>query len=155
MREQLLGFVQDLRGAQKTLGLDEAATKQALILRPLSMLGWDCFNIEEVTPEYGVESNRVDVALRITNKTKVFIEVKRTGEDLEGHQRQLLNYSFQEGVRLAILTHGLTWWFYLPLYEGSWEDRNFFSIDVLQQDPGEIVTHFENFLSRENIRAGR
>jgi hypothetical protein len=39
--------------------------------------------------------------------------------------RKLLNYSFQEGVKLAILTNGIAWWFYLPRHEGSGEYGSF------------------------------
>ena len=88
MKEELLHLIRDLRGDQKIFGLDEASTKQARILRPLFVLGWDHFNINEVAPEYGVESKRVDFALRLANTSKVFIEVKRAGEELEGHQKQ-------------------------------------------------------------------
>jgi len=55
------------------------------------------------------------------SQNKAFIEVEQTGTDLEQHQEQLLNYSFQEGVKLASLTNGVAWRFYLPLHEGSGE----------------------------------
>ena len=155
MREKLLLLISDLRSDQEILSFDEAATKQAVVLRLLSILGWDCFRIEEVYPEFGIGSQRVDYALRLAGTIKVFIEVKRTGQDLEDHQKQLLSYSFQEGVKLAILTNGLTWWLYLPLYEGSWEDRRFYSIDLLQQEPEDIINRFVEFLSKENVVSGK
>ena len=37
---------------------------------------------------------------------KVFLEVKKIGEDLESYQGQLLMYAFEEGVKLAVLTNG-------------------------------------------------
>jgi hypothetical protein len=155
MKEKLTTFVENLRIDKRITSFDEAATKQAVILRLLSMLGWDTFNIEEVQPEYSVGSKSVDYSLRIANVNKVFLEVKRIGEDLEKHQEQLLNYSFQEGVKLAILTNGVTWWFYLPLYEGSWEQRKFYTIDILQQDSDEVATKFIDFLSKENVVASK
>ncbi|TDI93301.1 MAG: hypothetical protein E2O77_03220 [Caldithrix sp.] len=57
----------------------------------------------------------MDYCLRVNQKKPVFIEVKRATEDLERHEKQLLEYSFEYGVDIAILTNGLTWWFYLPL----------------------------------------
>ena len=104
-----------------------------------------------MTPEYSVGGRRVDYSLRINNVNKVFIEVKKIGEELDNHQAQLLNYSFQEGVKLAILTNGITWWFYLPLQEGSWDQRKFYTIDMLQQEPDDIASKFMSFLSKENI----
>ena len=73
---------------------------------------------------------------------------------MSGHQGQLLNYSFKHGVRLAVLTNGLTWWLYLPLREGDWEERRFYSIDILKQEASEIASRLIDFLSRENVRSG-
>ena len=64
-----------------------------------------------------------------------FVLVKRPREELAAHQEQLLNYSFREGVKLSILTNGFTWWFYLPLNEGSWEERRFFTADFFERIP--------------------
>jgi hypothetical protein len=97
----------------------------------------------------------VDYALRIHNFCKVFIEVKRVGIELEKHQKQLLDYSFAEGVKLAILTNGLTWWFYLPLTEGTWEQRKFYTIDILQQNSGDIIEKFNEFLSHRYVANGQ
>ena len=95
------------------------------------------------------------IHLRISNANKAFIEVKKIGEELENHQEQLLNYSFQEGVKLATLTNGVTWWFYLPLHEGSWEQRKFYTIDILDQESKDIVSKLVNFLSKDNITSGK
>jgi predicted type IV restriction endonuclease len=155
MQEQLISFIESLKVDRRILSFDEAATKQAVVVRLLSLLGWDIFNIDEVTPEYSVGGRRVDYSLRISNANKVFIEVKKIGEELENHQQQLLNYSFNEGVKLSILTNGATWWFYLPLQEGSWEQRKFYTIDILQQESKDIVSKFVDFLSKDNISTGK
>lgn len=154
MQDKLKSFIEDLKADRRIASFDEAATKQVVILKILSILGWDTFDIDEVIPEYSVAGKRVDYSLRVNNVNKAFIEVKRIVEALENHQEQLLNYSFQEGVKLAILTNGSTWWFYLPLHEGSWEQRRFYAIDILQQESDDIVSRFIDFLSRENIRSG-
>jgi len=151
MNERLLSLINDFKRDRRHPTFDEAATKQAVILRILSCLDWDPFNIDEVYPEYSVGSKRVDYALRYDGKNKVFIEVKKVNEDLEKHQEQLLNYSFQEGIKLAILTNGISWWFYLPLQEGSWEQRKFYTIEIYDQKSEDIVQKFEEFLSNENV----
>jgi hypothetical protein len=155
MKEEIVSFVGSLKSDRRIVTFDEAATKQAVVLRLLSLLGWDTFNIDEVTPEYSVKVQRVDYSLRIEHANKVFIEVKRISEELEKHQEQLLNYSFQEGVTLSILTNGVSWWFYLPLTEGSWEQRKFYSIDILQQEPEDVAQKFIGFLSKDNISSGQ
>lgn len=152
---QIQSFIENLKKDRRIETFDEAATKQAVILRILSFLGWDAFNIDEVTPEYSVASQRIDYSLRIHHTNKVFIEVKKISEELEKHQEQLLNYSFQEGVKLAVLTNGISWWFYLPLNEGSWEQRKFYTIDIFEQQSADISEKFHEFLSRENVESGQ
>ncbi len=155
MRDQIVSFIDSVKSNHHILSFDEAKTKQGIVLKILSLLGWDTFDTEEVYPEYSVKSLRVDYSLRLNNSNKSFVEVKRAGEELENHQEQLLNYSFKEGVKLSILTNGITWWFYLPLNEGNWEERRFYSIDLLQQEPENIAQKFVNFLSRNNISNGQ
>jgi hypothetical protein len=155
MQDHLISFIESLKADRRILSFDEAATKQAIVVKLLSLLDWDIFNIDEVTPEYSVGGRRVDYSLRISNANKAFIEVKKIGEELGNHQEQLLNYSFQEGVKLATLTNGVSWWFYLPLHEGSWEQRKFYTIDIIQQEAKDIVSKFVDFLSKDNIGSGK
>lgn len=154
MKEELDTFIENLKEDRRIISYDEAATKQAIVLHLLSILEWNIYNIDEVTPEYSVGGKNVDYSLRVGGVNKVFIEIKRVGEELENHQEQLLNYSFQEGIKLAILTNGITWWFYLPLHEGSWEQRRFYTIDIVQQETGEVVSKFIDFLSTHNVTSG-
>lgn len=150
MEEKLTQLVDEIKN-RGVAPLDEAATKQVIILRLFSVLGWNTYDPSEVAPEYSVSDKRVDYSLRIAGQNKVFVEVKRVGEDLDLHQEQLLSYAFQEGIELAILTDGVSWWFYLPLCQGSWEQRKFFTIDIAQQNKEDVVTNFIKFLSRENV----
>jgi hypothetical protein len=84
----------------------------------------------------------------------VFIEVKRTNEELDRHQEQLLDYAFRAGVEIAVLTNGLVWWFYLPLLQGSWDQRKFFAVDITQQDVPNVARNLRDFLGFEGIRSG-
>ncbi len=61
----------------------EEATCQGIILPILAHLGWDRDNVREVVPQFPVENGRVDYCLKIGDKHAVFIEVKRTNEELE------------------------------------------------------------------------
>lgn len=151
MKEQLTQTIKDIVNKNNLHLYDESATKQAIILKLLNILDWDIFNREEVYPEYGNSGKKVDYALRFKNFNQIFIEAKRVNEDLDGHQEQLLKYSFEEGVKLAILSNGLSWWFYLPLVEGRWEDRKFYTIDLKYQQHDLIADKFIEFLSKENV----
>ncbi len=154
MKENLMNAIKEIRNDGSLLILDEASIKSAIILRLLSLLGWNPFDINQVKPEYTVESKRVDFSLRINGANKAFIEVKRPSENLEPHQEQLLGYSFREGVKIAILTNGVTWWFYLPLNEGSWEQRRFFTADFTEQPLESIADRFIALLSKDHIATG-
>lgn len=138
----LIEKIEKIKQKGKDKSLSEEATKHSIILPILMALGWNVFEDEEVCPEYSVQNGRVDYSLRSGHFNKVFIEVKKNTENLDNHQEQLLQYSFKEGVKLAILTNGLVWWFYLPLHEGSWEQRKFNSIDIIEQDTSRICEKF-------------
>ena len=155
MKDKLEQFINQLRADKRLRSFDEAATKQVVLLRFLSILGWDIHNIDEVVPEYIVGCKRVDYALRDSNSNKVFIEVKKISEDLDKHQEQLLNYSFKEGVKLAILTNGISWRFYLPLYEGSWDQRRFYTIEIYDQAVDDITNRFTDYLEKKNVCSGK
>ena len=147
--------VEQIRTTATLSALDESATKQGVVLRLLRLAGWDTFDISQVVPEYTVGTRRVDYALRPGTPNAVFIEVKRPGENLERHQQQLLEYCFQEGVKLAVLTNGRTWWLYLPLQAGNWEQRRFLTIDLEAQDPSVVERRFVEHLSPERVGSGR
>ena len=147
--------VAQIRNTVSLSVLDESATKQGVVLRLLSLAGWDTFDISQVVPEYTVGTRRVDYALRPGSPNAVFIEVKRPGENLERHQQQLLEYCFQEGVKLAVLTNGRTWWLYLPLQAGSWEQRRFLTIDLEVQEPSVVERRFLECLSPERVGSGQ
>ena len=155
MQAQLTSFIEDLKADRRIMFFNEAETKQEIIVRILSFLGWDIFNTDEVKPEYSVGGEKVDYSLRIGDTNKVFIEVKKIGEELEKHQEQLLSYSYKQGVRFSILSNGITWWFYLPWQEGSWEQRKFYTVDIFQQESEDISSKFVDLLSKDNIRSGK
>ena len=155
MSETIAGAVAQIKNTLPLASLDEARTKQGVVLRLLSLAGWNAFDLSEVTPEYTVGARRVDYALRIDAASKVFIEVKKPSEDLQNHQQQLLDYCFKEGVGLAALTNGRTWWLYLPLREGSWEQRRFLTIDLESQDPEVVQERFLQFLSRNEVKTAK
>lgn len=155
MIDQLKSFIETLRTNPRLNAFDEAATKQAIILPLLHQLGWNTYNIDEVTPEFSVENRRVDYSLRLNNTNEVFLEVKKAGEDLEGFQEQLLDYSFRQGVELAILTNGKTWWFYLPTKKGDWKTRKFYTIDIIQQEPQDVAQRFTDLLSKNNVQTSK
>ena len=154
MSDKLLEVIEELQSDESLNFLSEADISLGVVLRILDALSWNTYNLREVSPEYSVENKWVDYALLIGNTPQVFIEVKKGGEPLEKHQEQLLNYAFRQGVKIAILTNGVIWWFYLPLRGGSWKQRKFDAVELNNQDKEDITRNFSDFLSKENISSG-
>ena len=151
----LLNLISEITNKEELMTYNEDEIKQAVILPILQTLGWNIFKVSEVTPEYSLQSKRVDYALCSEKKPIVFIEAKRPSTSLDNHQEQLLSYSFHAGVRLAVLTNGISWWFYLPLQEGHWEKRKFYSVNVFDQDLSNVASRFEEFLNKDNVSSGK
>ncbi|MDX2439624.1 MAG: hypothetical protein QNK40_03655 [Desulfobacterales bacterium] len=155
MKNQIVSFINELRSNKKISTFDEGSTKQALVLRLLSLLGWDIFDVEEVCPDYSVNSNKVAFALRIKGSFKVFIEAKRVQKKLDTYQKGLIDFASREGVNLAVLTNGLIWWFYLISAEGDWQKKWFLSIDFLKQKPDRIADQILDLLTKDKISKGQ
>lgn len=149
--QALSDCIKEIRNDSNISIWNEAQAREWIIRPILDLLGW---GRREITPEYGVGTRRVDYALEINGDNEVFIEAKKPQVDLENHQEQLLDYSFKEGVDLAILTNGIAWWFYLPLKKGAWNNRKFYTINILKQDIEDIVEKFDLLLSRQNVASG-
>ncbi len=152
---QIVEFIETLKQNKKLATFDEASTKQAVVMRLLSLLGWDIFNVEEVYPDYAVGSQNVSYALRIRNTNKVFIEVKKVHKQLDNHQKDLVNLGMRDGVDLAILTNGITWWFYLMSTAGSWQQKWFYTIDIIKQKPDAFVTYLIDLLEKDRVTKGQ
>ena len=151
----LADCIRKIRKSSDIQQFDEAKAKGWIIKPILEKLG---YYDREIVPEYKVKNNdRVDYALQIKKKNKVFIEAKSPKEDLEKekHQEQLFNYSVQKNPDLAILTNGILWWFYLPRAEGAWNERKFYIIDILEQEIEDIVDKFGLLLSQQNVKSGK
>jgi hypothetical protein len=155
MKKQIETFIDELKSNKKLSSFDEASTKQAVVLRLLSFLDWDIFNVEEVYPDYSVNSHSVSYALRIKNNNKVLIEVKRVHEKLDSHQKSLVSFASREAVGLSILTNGIVWWFYLISASGDWQQKWFYSIDLLKQKPDAIIPKLLDLLSKNKVARGQ
>jgi hypothetical protein len=154
MKNQIESFISDLKSNKRLTSFDEASTKQAVVLRLLSFFDWDIFNVEEVYPDYALNSSQVSYALRTNNVDKIFIDVKRINEKLDKFQEKFIARSSDEGVDFAVLTNGITWWFYLTSAEGSWHQKWFYSIDLFNQTPDGYIPQLIELLTKDNVATG-
>ena len=133
---------------------NEAAVSQSVVLRLLQALEWPIFDARIVSPEYSVQSRRVDFALcHPPQKPLVFIEVKQVGQSV-GADKQLFEYAFHEGVPMAILTDGQEWNFYLPGEQGRYQERRVYKLDLLERAAEECAELLSRYLDYKASCAG-
>ena len=133
---------------------NEAAVSRGVVMRVLSALGWPVFDPTIVWPEYPLESLRVDYALCTPpKKAALIIEVKAIGK-AENSDAQLLEYAFKSGVPMALLTDGQEWHFYLPSGQGSFEERRFYKLDIIERDIQESAERLNKYLSFDRVKSG-
>jgi hypothetical protein len=155
MQEKLLEFIKEIQSDERFDSYDEPAIKQGIVLRILSFLDWDPFNMKEIKPEYDVKDGKVDFSLRHKNSNKVFVGIKKGAKALKKYQEQIMTHAAEERVKIAVLTNGITWWFFLPLLEGSLEEKRFHTIDINEQTAEDITQYFFDFLYKKNIISGK
>lgn len=154
MKKQIISFVKDLKSKKKLQTLDEASIKQAVVLKLLSLLEWDIFNVEEVYPDFSTDAGRVAYALRIAEAGRVFLEVRRDDGHPEEIHRQLVDFASREAIALAVLTDGLRWWFYLPAAKGALKQKQCHCLDLSECRPETAAADLVAFMSREQVASG-
>ena len=107
----------------------EEATKHALVLPLLAILGFDVYDPRDVIPEFDADiankkGEKVDYALCVSGKPTVFIECKSVGEQLDQHRGQLVRY-FQcvSSAEFGVLTNGVIYRFYTDIEESNLMDQ--------------------------------
>jgi len=114
----------------------EEATKHSFVMPFLSILGYDIFNPEEVTPEFTADigkkkKEKVDYAIMKDGKPLILIEVKNHSEELDIHTNQLVRYFTVTDAKFAILTNGIEYRFFSDLEEkNKMDDKPFLVIDL-------------------------
>ncbi len=133
---------------------DEAKVSQGIVMRVLNDLDWPVFDTTVVTREYSIQGRRVDYALIGKFRTpSVLLEVKRVG-NIEVGEEQLFAYAFRQGTPIIALTDGRSWRLYLTTGEGSFEDRRFAAVDLVEGDPERNASALRRYLSRESVLDG-
>jgi len=136
-------------------GFNENQVKTSIIQPIFNSLGWDISDPVEVKLEFNLPpEGRVDYAFFGNSGPLIFVEAKAPSINLEDHTSQLLKYAYTKDVKLAVLTNGLEWWLYLPREGGDWDDRKFYSIDLMKQNVETICEKFICFLGKKNVLSG-
>jgi len=119
---------------------NEQAISQGVVLRLLQELGWNTWDTAAVWPKYQTGEGRADFALchPPAKLPAVLIEVKQPGK-ADDAVRQALLYAFHTGFPFSVLTDGKTWSFYLPMEQGSYEERRVCKLDLFESSPLEAA----------------
>jgi len=123
----------------------EEATKNALIMPFIQILGYDVFNPFEVNPEFiadiGIKKGeKVDYAIMKDGQPIILIECKHHNEKLDPHNSQLFRYFHTTKAKFGLLTNGLTYRFYTDLVEpNKMDDKPFFEFNISDMKEVEVL----------------
>ena len=83
----------------------------------------------------------------------MLVEVKDLGKADGRGQKQLFEYCFHQGVPIAVLTDGREWSFFLPSGQGSYEERRFARLDVIDDDSGSAAETLGKYLAFDRVKS--
>jgi hypothetical protein len=122
----------------KDLIQTEEATKNAMVMPFIQILGYNVFDPTEVTPELIADigtkkGEKVDYAILRDGKPIMLFECKKSGSDLHiNHAGQLFRYFHVTASRFGVLTNGLKYRFFTDLEQPNKMDNTpFFEFDIL------------------------
>lgn len=139
----------------------EEATKNALIMPFIQLLGYNVFDPTEVTPELIADvglkkGEKVDYAILMDGKPIILFECKKSGGDLSvNHASQLFRYFHVTEARFGVLTNGILYRFFTDLEQPNKMDvRPFFEFNILdfkEQHVEELKKFTKATFDLENI----
>jgi len=116
----------------------EEATKNAMIMPFIQILGYNVFDPLEVTPELVADvgtkkGEKVDYAILRDAKPIILFECKKAGADLHiNHASQLFRYFHVTDARFGVLTNGLIYKFFTDLEQpNKMDEKPFFEFSIL------------------------
>lgn len=131
--KQVSERIENLKGNLPT----EEATKTALIMPFINVLGYDVFNPLEVLPEMSCDigtkkGEKIDYAIMKDGEPIILIECKHWQQDLNLHDNQLLRYFNVSKAKFGVLTNGIIYRFYTDLAEpNKMDEKPFLEVNML------------------------
>lgn len=121
----------------------EEATKNALVMPFIGILGYDIFDPTEVIPEFTADvgikkGEKVDYAIQKDDKIIMLFECKHCGGDLNiSHASQLFRYFSVTDARVAVLTNGIVYRFFTDLEApNKMDEKPFLEANMLELNDG-------------------
>jgi hypothetical protein len=79
------------------------------------VLGYKKFT--EITTEYSIRGTFVDLAVKVNQELRFFIEAKAIGASLkDAHIKQAIDYGANQGLEWVILSNGVIWQIYKIIF---------------------------------------
>jgi len=135
--EQLRSFIARIPKLTESISTEEA-TKTALILPFLNILGYNVFDPTEVIPEFTADhgtkkGEKVDYAIILNGQPMILIECKSVESELNNKQAsQLFRYYSVTAAKVGILTNGTIYRFFSDLDSpNKMDDKPFLEVDLL------------------------
>lgn len=143
----------------------EEHVRIGIVARICQVLGWDIWDPQEFYTEFPIKMRNkegsVDVALFHSNlKDKapdVFFELKAVGKlkgNIESSEEQLQEYNFYNTASITVLTDGKIWRFYLSSATGTFRQKLFCSLNLLEDDYERINKIFHDILCKDYFARG-
>lgn len=136
-QEQLKSFTARIPKLSESISTEEA-TKTALVMPFLGILGYNVFDPTEVIPEFTADhgtkkGEKVDYAVCLNSQPEILIECKALGSDLNNNQAsQLFRYYSVTNARVGVLTNGVKYRFFSDLDSpNKMDDKPFYEVDML------------------------
>jgi hypothetical protein len=139
-----MDFIDHLRAlstrinTMKNMIQTEEATKNAMVMPFIQILGYNVFDPMEVTPELIADvgtkkGEKVDYAILRDAKPIILFECKKSGADLHiNHASQLFRYFHVTEARFGVLTNGLVYRFFTDLEQpNKMDEKPFFEFNIL------------------------
>lgn len=120
--------------AQRDRDVSEADTV-TLVKDVLSdVFGFDKY--AELTSEHSVRGTYCDLAVSISGRLQLLIEVKAIGLELkDSHIKQAVDYASNQGCEWVVLTNGIRWVVYHVIFKKPIDKQEVACVDLLQVNP--------------------
>jgi hypothetical protein len=160
-------FIDEVRALASRVGLakdllqTEEATKNAMVMPFIQLLGYNVFDPLEVTPELIADvgtkkGEKVDYAILKDGRPIMLFECKKSGAELHiNHASQLFRYFHSTEARFGVLTNGTVYKFFTDLEKPNMmDDKPFFEFNILDfrdQDVDELKKFAKTIFDLETI----
>lgn len=145
----------------KSMIQTEEATKNAMVMPFIQILGYNVFDPLEVTPELVADigtkkGEKVDYAILRDGQPIMLFECKKAGADLHiNHAGQLFRYFHVTAARFGVLTNGLVYRFFTDLEQpNKMDEKPFFEFNILdfkERDVEELKKFAKSAFDLETI----